>query len=73
MDIGKRAVRRLGKRIREIREQKRWTQDDLAAAVDVEQSYVSRVERGVLSPSFPRIVLLAEALDVTVSELCKTV
>lgn len=73
MDEAKKAVRRLGKRINELRESAGMNQLDLAAAVDVEQSYVSRIESGKISPSFPRLYRIATALGVTVSQLTEGV
>jgi len=71
MDTGKKAVRKLGKRVKQLREAKRWTQGHLAAAMGVEQSYISAIERGQSSPSFPRLALLSEVFDLTISELCQ--
>ncbi|HEY9785746.1 MAG TPA: helix-turn-helix transcriptional regulator [Candidatus Obscuribacterales bacterium] len=65
MDTGKKAVRKLGKRIKQLREEKHWTQQHLAATLGVEQSYISGIERGEYSPSFPRLSRLAEIFDLT--------
>jgi transcriptional regulator with XRE-family HTH domain len=70
MDTGKKAVRKLGKRVKQLRETRRWTQEHLAASLGVEQSYISGIERGLYSPSFPRLARLAEIFGVTISELC---
>jgi transcriptional regulator with XRE-family HTH domain len=71
MDTGKKAVRKLGKRVKQLRESKRWTQQHLAASLGVEQSYISGIERGEYSPSFPRLARLAEIFDLTISDLCQ--
>lgn len=71
METGKKAIRKLGKRLKRLRESKRWTQEHLASLLGVEQSYVSGIERGLYSPSFPRIARLAEIFDMTISEFCK--
>lgn len=71
MEAGKKAVRKLGKRVKHLRESKRWTQEHLAALLGVEQSYISAIERGLYSPSFPRLVCLAAIFDMTISEFCQ--
>lgn len=70
MDIATAAVKKLGARIRKIRESRNITQQELAAELDVEQAYISNIERGIRSPSFRRLVYLANALGVKVAKLC---
>jgi len=70
MDAGKKAVRKLGRRVKELREAKGWTQQHLAAGLGVEQSYVSGIERGIYAPSFIRLARLAVLFDMKISELC---
>ncbi len=70
MDSGKRAIRRFGKRLQQLRKARRWSQQELAGKLDVEQSYVSDVERGVFGPSFAKLAKLAEAFGMTISEMC---
>lgn len=64
----KKAIRQLGKRIRAMRLDRGWSQDHLGFLIDVEQTYISAVERGVYSPSFAKIVELADAFEVSLSE-----
>jgi transcriptional regulator with XRE-family HTH domain len=71
METGKKAVRKLGKRLKELREAEGWTQQHLAALLGVEQSYISGIERGVYSPSFPRLCRLAGLFELTISQLCE--
>jgi len=60
-----------GKRIRELRRQKHMTQRDLADAVDLDFSYISKIENDRLkySPSFKSILRIARVLDVDELEL----
>ncbi len=53
----------VGKKIREARKQKAWTQGQLAGAVHVEPTTVSMWERGKRAPSLEMLVKIAEALD----------
>lgn len=71
MDIGNRALRRLGKRIQEIRRAKGLSQEEFALEVDLARSYVSGVERGQRNLSFKAMVRIAKALNVSISQLCE--
>jgi len=73
METGKKAVKRFGKRLKQLRQSKRWTQEHLAAALSVEQSYISGIERGLYGPSFQRLARLAEIFEISVSELCNDI
>ncbi len=73
MDAGKKAVRKLGGRVKELREAKGWTQQHLAASLGVEQSYISGIERGTYPPSFPKLVRLAVIFELSISDLCKDI
>ena len=71
MEIGKKAVRDFGKKVRLFRLKKRWSQDDLASELEVDRSYISGLERGVRNPTLKTIARLAHMLDVTISQLCE--
>jgi transcriptional regulator with XRE-family HTH domain len=73
MDAGKKAIRRFGKRLQQLRKSRLWSQQELAARIDVEQSYISDVERAVFGPSFAKLASLAEVFEMTISELCSGV
>jgi len=64
-----RSTRRLGMRIKQVREERGLTQADLAAKVGVHPMYVSRIERGVQVPSLPLLEKLAKALKVEMKHL----
>ncbi len=72
MDTGKRVVRKFGKRLRQLRKAKGWSQQELASMLEVEQSYVSAIETGVFGPSFIKLARLAEAFGITIAELCSS-
>lgn len=59
----------VGKRIRELRAAKGLTQQELARRADLEQSHISRLERGEYSPSAMTVAKLAKAMGVGVSEI----
>jgi len=59
----------LGQAIRRLRRGGRMNIMELACAADVSPTYVSRIERGGASPTFEKIVVLAQALDVSLPTL----
>lgn len=59
----------LGQRIREERTKYRLTQEQLAEAADINESYVGQVERGEKNPSLETVVSIANSLGVTVDYL----
>lgn len=55
----------LGKRIRETRITKGYTQQDLADRADVGVVYISEIERGIKMPSLNIFIKIIDALDVS--------
>ena len=53
----------LGRSVRGLREQRGWSQTQLAAAAGMTQSAVARFEAGGTIPSLPVLDRLANALD----------
>lgn len=52
-----------------LRKQQRYTQKELAIKARLNPNYYAKVERGNGVPSLKTLYKLAEALDVTVSEI----
>lgn len=61
----------LGGRLRTARRSAGLTQKQLAEALGVESITVSRWERGVTTPSLPRLRRIAEITETTVSDLVR--
>lgn len=60
----------MGGRIRELREKKGLTQQELAETVGVESpSYISKIERGATSPSYELLGRIAHVLNVELKDL----
>lgn len=59
----------LGARIREQRIRKDWTQEQLAATIGMSTSFVGHIERGTRKASLETLVLLANALGVSLDYL----
>ena len=62
----------VGARLRTARRAAGLTQKQLAEKLEVESITVSRWERGVTSPSLPRLRRIAEITETTVSDLVRS-
>ena len=65
-------LRALGKRVRLLRLTREMTQDQLAAAAGMSRSFVSLIEHGTHGVDVVRLLRLAAALDVPLTELVGT-
>lgn len=59
----------LGKRIRQLREEKNISQTELGNMCDIERSNMNRIEAGNTNPSSYLLYILAEKLGVKAAEL----
>ncbi|WBV58819.1 helix-turn-helix transcriptional regulator [Chryseobacterium daecheongense] len=59
----------LGKRIIELREQKGWSQADLARACNKDRQAIEKLENGKVNPTLYTLLEVANALEVSLSEL----
>lgn len=59
----------LARNVREIREQRGWSQEELGDLADVHRTYVSQVERGIRNPTIEIVARLAKALKVSAADL----
>ena len=62
-------LKAVGLRIKEAREAKNLTQEELAAIVDLSPTHISVIERGVKSVKLDKFVAIANALDVSADSL----
>ena len=58
-----------GKRIRELRKRRGWSQEEFALHVGLDRSYVGGVERGERNISLENIGLIAAGLGVPAAKL----
>lgn len=58
-----------GRRLRQLRLQRKLTQERLAEGAGVSVDLISNIERGINAPSFETLERLAESLHVSVKEL----
>jgi transcriptional regulator with XRE-family HTH domain len=59
--------------VRELRETRRWTQEELAERANMNASYLGFVERGDNVPTLTIIIQIAEGLRVGPEELLREV
>jgi putative transcriptional regulator len=62
-------IKKLGKRIKEVRLSKGITQAQLASDIDKDQQSVQRLEAGNINPTYHYLLQIAEGLGVKLSEL----
>ena len=60
---------RFGNRVRKIRNSQDISQERLAIDASIERSYMGAIERGERNPTLIKIVAIAKALKVKVSDL----
>ena len=58
----------LGYRIRKLRENKDYSQENMAVELGMSISAYSKIERGITDPSIGRIGQIAKILEVSISE-----
>lgn len=64
-------VEKFGKKVREIRLEKKLSQGKLAKILGVHPTYISGIERGLRNPSLITLEKIAKALNVKIDELIK--
>jgi len=58
-----------GRVLRQVREEKKLTQEKLAELADVDRTYIYRLENGKRSPSLSIILRIAKALKISPGSL----
>jgi transcriptional regulator with XRE-family HTH domain len=62
-------LRALGKRVRELRQERGYSQEMLAELASIHENHVRRIEGGTANPSYLVLMKLAKALAVPPGEL----
>ncbi len=63
------AATALGRRVRELRNARGWSQERLAEHANLDRSYVAGIELGARNPSLKAIEKLALALRMSIADL----
>lgn len=61
--------KKFGKRVRALRMQRKWSQEELSFRCGVSKNYISDVERGTRNVSLKSIEKIANGLEVEIMEL----
>jgi transcriptional regulator with XRE-family HTH domain len=61
--------KRFGNRVRELRQAKGLSQEELAFRAKVHRTYIGGIERGERNPALKNIAAIAKALEVSLSDL----
>ena len=65
--------KKFGMRVKKLRKEKDMSQEELAFQIGVDRSYMGFVERGERNPTLDKIVKIANSLNISLSELFKSV
>jgi transcriptional regulator with XRE-family HTH domain len=63
---------KFGKRIRELRQSKGFSQETFAHLCNLDRTYISGIERGLRNVSLRNIEAMAIALEISISDLFKS-
>lgn len=63
----------LGEVIKQLREDRGLSQEAVALAADVHQTWLSRLECGTLNPAWGMVARVSDALGIEVSDVAKAV
>ena len=59
----------IGERVQLLREQNNLSQTQLSLMTGVDRSYLSRIERGIANASIDKLIAIAQAFDLSISEM----
>lgn len=60
---------KFGQRLKELRENRKWTLRDLEARTNIDNSELSKYELGYISPQLITLYKLSQAYGITLSKL----
>ncbi len=66
MGNDQKAQEQLGRKLKQARENKKLTQEEVANLVGLSVNYYARIERGEENPSLKRLRKIKEVLNVTI-------
>jgi transcriptional regulator with XRE-family HTH domain len=67
--MSKKILIEFGKRVKELRLEKGYTQERFADICGLHKNYIGMVERGERNPSLINIEIIAEGFGISISEL----
>lgn len=60
---------KIGQKLKQLRRELKYTQEDLAYKVGVDRSYMGFLERGEKNPTLSTLIKVAKALKVSLKDL----
>jgi len=69
LDIDWKSLKKFGENLKEIRDRRKFTQEDVANGAGITTSYYARIERGEENPTFAVVQNLCKALKIKSSEI----
>ena len=63
------SLEKIGMRIKALREQREWSQEELAARAGISRGYLARLETGRHEPTITMLGKIAKALRVKLTKL----
>lgn len=60
---------RFGERVRELRRERDWSQEEFALKCELDRTYVGGIERGERNLALRNIERIADALGISIAEL----
>jgi len=64
---------KFGKSVRKFREEKSWTQEELADNANLHRTYIGMIERAEKNITLINIKKISDALDVPINKLVETI
>ncbi len=61
--------KRVGKRIKEYRKKKGYTQEELAELIGASTIYISQIERSAAFPRYEKLIAILNVLEITANEI----
>jgi transcriptional regulator with XRE-family HTH domain len=71
MPSDKQLKEQFGARIKQLRDERSWSQAQLSHEADLDPGYIGKIERGLINPGLTYLHKIASAFGITVSELLK--
>lgn len=59
----------LGKRVKQLRENKKLTQEQFSEILGIGSKHLSKIETGEKTPSLGLVILMANALDISANDI----
>ena len=60
---------KISEKIRALREEKQWSQEEMAAKLDMSRNGYDKIELGKTKPNIDKLLKIAQLLDVEISDL----